>query len=266
MFQSVPEFLKTVAVLLLIAGLLVIGGIAGSILADAVGGPKAADFANVTFTNATGETISGYLNIQQANEVYPGIILLPDQWGLNEERVRMANRLSERGYAVLALDIYRGQATGVIFRALLLAATTAETDILTDVEAAHDYLASLEQVDSEHIGVIGFGTGGKLALEYAVQHPEVAASVTLYGDVITNPDELRDAGAVMGIFPAEGGNFPVEAFEAALEDAGIAYEVKVYEDVGPGFVSFPTVSVANTPASNAFEDMVAFFDAMLKPE
>jgi carboxymethylenebutenolidase len=149
---------------------------------------------------------------------------------------------------------------------MLLAATTTETDVLTDIEAAYDYLVELDQVDPDHIGLVGFSLGGGLALDYAVQHPEIGAAVNLYGDVITDPDILRGSGPIMGIFPAEGTNFPVEDFEAALEAAGVTYEVNLSEGVGPDFVSFPTVTINNTAASEAFDDMLDFLDTALKPE
>ena len=266
MFQAIAQFTRAILAIGLIGIILVVGGVIGIIAADAFFGPKAADFANVTFPNASGETITGHLNIPQANDIFPAVILLPDQWGLNDERIRIANRLSDQGYVVLTLDIYRGQGTGVILRAMLLAATTAETDVLTDIEAAYDYLVELDQVDPDHIGLVGFSLGGGLALDYAVQHPEIAATVNLYGDVITDPDTLRGSGPIMGIFPAEGTSFPIEDFEAALEAAAVTYEVNRYEGVGPDFVAFPTVSINNTAASDAFDDMLDFLDTALKPE
>ena len=270
MFESFLELSKVIAIILLIGVLLAVGALAGVIGADAIFGPKASDHSNITYPNPTGEgDLYAYLNIPQAEGPYPGVLMLPYQWGLNSQITRLANFLSERGYIVLVPDLYRGSASDSTPRAVLLTQITPDEQLFNDIQAGYDHLQTLRQIDPDKIAVVGFGYGGRVALRYAAQQPQLAATVNISGQVLTTADSLANIGAgpVLGLFGEADTATPPDqltAFGVALETAGIDYEIKTYPRAASEFVKLPDLTVFNSAAYNAWNDMIGFLDATLK--
>jgi carboxymethylenebutenolidase len=270
MFEAIVELARVIAVILLIGMLLAVGALVGVVAADAAFGPKAADFSNITYPNpAGGGDLYAYLNIPQAEGPYPGVIMLPYQWGLNTEMTRLANFLSERGYITIVPDLYRGTATETLPRALLLTRLTPDDQLFADIQASFNYLTTLDEIDPTRIGIVGFGYGGGVALRYATRNPRLAATVDISGEVITSAEMLNgfEAGPVMGIFGANDTAIPptqIGQFGAALEAAGIEHEIKTYEKVGSDFIKLPDLSIFNSTAYVAWTDMIHFLDEALK--
>jgi carboxymethylenebutenolidase len=207
-----------------------------------------------------------------ADGLYPAVLMVHEWWGLNEDMTEMADILASEGYVVLAVDVYRGEVGTTPDEAMALRQANAAEQVDSDMQAAFDYVASLPFVDATNIGVIGFCYGGGVALRHATQNVEIAAAADLYGQVIEDPDgfgALLDSGApVLGIFGSEDQQFPpetVEAFEAALSEAGITHTVTVYDGVGHAFVDAETIETTEQ-AEQAWNEVLAFFEENLKDE
>ena len=267
--NSIVQFLRVLVVILFLSALLFIGGVIGVFAGDVLNGPKATDFSNVAYENEDSVELHAYLRVPPAAGRYPGVLMLPDRWGLNQEFVRMANLLADQGYAVMVPDLYRGQSTDALPRALALSLTTSEVQMLDDVDNAFHYLSSVSRVDTDRIGIIGFNFGGDSALRYATYNPQIRATATLFGSVITDPEELRGLGGpVKGIYvtndwlirPAS-----IEAFDGALKEAGVPHDIRVYDHLSTGFLRFPLVAVRGTEINDIWKaEVVDFFDAHLK--
>lgn len=78
-----------------------------------------------------------------------------------------------------------------------------------------------------------------------------------YGTPITDPDRLAALpGPVVGVFGAEDSSIPlggVEAFERALEAAGVPHDIRVYDGVGHAFVGGMDEILAGGAAGEAWE-------------
>lgn len=266
--DAILHFLRVVLIIGLILILLLLGGFVGVFAADAVFGPRANHVSNVSYPAADGSELLAYLNIQPGPELRPGIILIPDYWGLDQQMQRLTNHLSDAGYVVITPDMYRGAASAMIFRAYLLGTLITPGQANSDLQRALDYLTSLSTVRPDAIGVMGLGYGGGAALRFAAHEPRVSAVVNAYGAVITNADELRELrGPVKGVFaqidpllhPAR-----VEQFGALLDEAGIENELTIYENMTNGFLRFPDVTVIGRVPYEAWQDILAFFDRHLK--
>ena len=63
----------------------------------------------ITFTRPDGKSVEAYLvepdNIQNA----PGVVVIQEWWGLDDEIKNVANRLVAAGYRALVPDLYRGK-------------------------------------------------------------------------------------------------------------------------------------------------------------
>lgn len=168
---------------------------------------------------------------------------------MSEDTTYFADLLADKGYYVLAPDLFRNVASeedNLVWN-LWNVISTPQSRLDLDADAAFAYLLSISAVDKNRVASgPGFCFGGSQALLFAARH-RMAASVTLYGSVI---DDLHDAGSdawgaidesvpVLGIYGAEDtliSTESVQKFEAAMEQKGMSYNVTIYDNVGHAFV------------------------------
>jgi carboxymethylenebutenolidase len=254
---------------LAVLAVLVVGGI---ILFDTLApAQRASDFANVSFTSPDGVPLQGYLARPAADGPHPALLLIHAFYGLDADIVAKADRLAEQGYVVLAADAYRDRSTRLLPRAIFLVITTSQDQITADMLSAWGYLRALPEVDPTRIGAVGFCFGGTQVLEMGVFNPDVAASVIFYGSSpITDPNALGSfgmGGPVLAIYGEEDAGIPLEevrGFEAAMQARGIPHTVTVYPGVGHAFVHADNIDQPG-PAADAWQQMLAFLQAELKP-
>ena len=237
---------------------------AGFILYDAQFGPTAATHTNMTFTDAQGNTLLGYLAQPDTPGPHPAVLLIHEWWGLNEGIPPLADALAEEGYVVLAADAYRGNLTSSIPRAIWLVLTTPEERIFADLDAALDHLRGLDSVDSEQVATMGFCFGGGHSLQLGMrQSQNLALTIMYYGAVVTEPDLLRpltEGKGVLGIFAEEDEQiFPADVleFEAALNTLDIENQITIYPGVGHGFLNEDNFQEPG-PAGDAWQQTLAF--------
>ncbi|NIT56350.1 MAG: dienelactone hydrolase family protein, partial [Aliifodinibius sp.] len=61
----------------------------------------------VQYATVDGQTISGYLARPEGIKNAPGIIVIHEWWGLNDNIRMMTNKLAGEGYTALAVDLYK---------------------------------------------------------------------------------------------------------------------------------------------------------------
>lgn len=249
--------------------LLLIALFVGVVVADATFGADATDYTNVTYTAADGTEIHGYLaRPADDTQTYPGVLMVHEWWGINAEITELADELASEGYVVLAPDTYRGETTSLVPRALVLRLSVPMERVTQDMQASYDYLTSLDGV-GDNVGVIGFCYGGEVALNYGSENTAIDATINLYGSTPTDPDAFGaltdDDAALLGIFGADDGMIPLEevnAFDDALDEAGVTHTVSIYDGVGHAFVQPETIAEAGA-AQDAWEEILAFFELHL---
>ncbi len=262
--SRVRVWMKRIGLGLLAVLLVLVIGLAGVFLYDAVWGPKTADVANVRFSDGGGGELMGYLARPAEAGVYPAVLLIHEWWGLNEGIRVLADALAEEGYVVLAADGYRGQVASTIPRALWLRLTTPTEQVEGDMDAALAHLLSLEGVDPERAASMGFCFGGGHSLQLGLRQSEnLALTILYYGAVVTEPALLRpltDGQPVLGIFAEEDNTiFPEEVleFEAALNSLEIENEITIYADVGHAFLTEENYDQPGA-AGEAWQQTLAF--------
>lgn len=253
-----------IGTLALVLGLVVV--LAGVVALDAFTGPKTADYTNTTFTAVDGSELIGYLAQPEGDGPHAAVLMLHEWWGLNEEITVLADAMAAEGYVVLVPDAYRGRVTSLVPRALWMRLTTPEETIHADIDAALDYLLSQPNVDPARVASLGFCFGGEQSLQLALRQPEpLAATVIYYGSLVTEASALApltQAEPVLGIFGAEDQQIPVSevnAFEAALAQAGINHEVTIYDGVGHAFVTAENYNESGA-GGEAWQQAVAFLN------
>jgi carboxymethylenebutenolidase len=170
---------------------------------------------------------------------HPGVIVIHEIFGLNDDIRQIAGRVADLGYAALAPDLYdKGGMRLVCIARTMMTLSRGEGDAFKDIDAARKYLQQQPTVDASRIGVIGFCMGGGFALMYAARTP-LGVAATFYGDVPKFSDALRGVCPVLGGFGGQDRIFAEQGrrLEKLLTELGIDHDVKVYEDAGHSFMS-----------------------------
>jgi carboxymethylenebutenolidase len=216
------------------------------------------------------DDVMGFWAAPEGKGPFPGIVVIHEWWGLDNWVKDQARALAKEGYAVLAVDLYRGKATDKQEEAHQLMMGLSEERATQDLKAAVDYLSSRPEVNKKAIGVIGWCMGGKWAFHTATVDPRVVAVVAYYGMPPQDPAAIKKIkAAVMGNFGAEDkGPKPEDAraFEAALKKEGKVADFKIYEGAGHAFANpnNPWHGYREEAAKDAWARTTAFFAKYLK--
>lgn len=107
----------------------------------------------------------------------PGVLILHSWWGLNPFIKKLADRLSDEGFTVLAPDLFSGQTPSDQASA---EATLRDADPNHLASTTLSALGVLARQSS--VGIIGLGMGGSLGLWVSVRVPDlVHRVVSFYG-------------------------------------------------------------------------------------
>ncbi|MFX8133543.1 dienelactone hydrolase family protein, partial [Acinetobacter baumannii] len=65
----------------------------------------------ISFKRPDGQELQGYLAKPAKTEGAPGVVVIQEWWGLNDQIRGVADRLARAGYVALVPDLYRGTMT-----------------------------------------------------------------------------------------------------------------------------------------------------------
>src|ERR1700730_17604896 len=190
----------------------------------------------------TGETISfpagsntaqreGYLVRPDGDGPFPGVVIIHEIYGLNENIKDIARRFADVGYVALAVDLFTGRnRTVCMFRFMgQMLFTPLNNTSVHALKEALTFLAQQPAVDAEKLGAIGFCMGGGFAIAWASTDNRLKAIAPYYG---SNPRPLE---AVSRLFPVVG-SYPHKDFtttqgqklDVELDRYNIAHDIKIY--------------------------------------
>jgi len=133
----------------------------------------------ISYERPDGQSVVGYLAEPLKGANAPGMVLIQEWWGLNDQIKGVADKLAATGYRALVPDLYRGKVALEANEAEHLMTNLNFGDAAgQDVRGAVRYLKASGSVK---VGVTGFCMGGALTLLAAVNVPEADAGVAWYG-------------------------------------------------------------------------------------
>ena len=218
---------------------------------------------------------------------WPGVLLFMDGHGVRPALFEIAERLASSGYVVAVPDLYyrtgyRAPAGATLFTDPVARAhwtehilpTLSIANVMRDVPAFGDYLASRPDVRAGRIGVTGYCLGGRLALATAGHYPGLVAAVASYhgGHLATDaPDSPHRLAPKITARVYVGGARDDASFdepqrtrlEAALREAGVDYRIEMY-DARHGWVPSDTAAHDAAAAERHWRTLLELFDATLR--
>lgn len=182
------------------------------------------------------QVLHGYLATPDGEGPWPGVVLMHEAFGVDENMRRHADRLAKAGYLTLAPDLYSQGGIRRCLVATMRAMLSGKGRAFADLEAARKWLVDSPDCTGR-IGAIGFCLGGGFALLTVHAHDAVAAN---YGFLPKNIDEvMADACPVVASYGARDRQLrsAPARLEAALTKAGVVHDVKQYPKAGHSFLN-----------------------------
>src|SRR5215218_2970393 len=228
--------------------------------------------ANVTFPGSDGAEIAAYQAMPSSGEgSFPVVLICHENRGLTAYVQDVARRWAVQGYLVAALDLLsREGGTASIDPAEAPALLSDESKLqrhIDDFRAAAAYYATQENADATRLGMNGFCFGGVITWRATTQMPEMTGAAPFYGPPPPLEDVPNIQAAVFGVYSDDPDDFANEGRDelvAALEEAGVTFEIKVYPDTQHAFHNDTSPRWNEEQALAAWNDTVAWFETYVK--
>jgi dienelactone hydrolase len=221
-------------------------------------------------------TLRGYLAFDEKKQgKRPGVLVMPEAFGLGEHAKKRAERLADLGYVAFAGDPY---GNGIELANLQEAMKHAgplfaePAKLRKRGRAALDYLASTPHTDAGRLASIGFCMGGTFSLELARDGAPLRGIVSFHGGLQTQrPAEAGKVKAkILVCTGADDTLIPVEqvnAFEAEMIKAGADWQVITYGGAKHSFTNpnsdslgMPGIGYHKSTDVRSWKAMTDFFE------
>jgi carboxymethylenebutenolidase len=224
-----------------------------------------------------GARLRAELFLPDAEGPQPGVVVLHESFGLNDDIRRIAGRFAQAGYAALAPDLYsHGTRVVCLSRVMVDMLSGGVAREIGDIHATREALAARPEVDAQRIAVAGFCQGGGFALVAGAQ-PGFSAAAVNYGVVPSDRAQLDGSCPVVASYGARDrvvGRKMAERLERHLTALGVPHDVKTYDQAGHSLFSrvdgwqgwlarVPTpmaVGYDEDAAEDGWRRMLAFFE------
>jgi len=220
----------------------------------------------ISYAGANG-TMNAYIVRPQKEKPYAAVMVIHENRGLNAHIEDVARRVAQAGYLAIAPDALSPQG-----------GTPADTDKARELFSTLDakqnlqnFINGLAYVKTRKdanglLGCVGFCWGGAMANQLAVNVPDLKAAVSFYGSQPKAEDVSKIKAAVQLHYASldERINAGIPAYEQALKEAGIKYELYMYEGVNHAFHNDTSAARYNEAAAKlAWQRTLDFYKKYL---
>jgi len=211
-----------------------------------------------------GRATRGYVAAPVGEGPWPGVVVIQEWWGLNDNIRDIADRFAREGFVALAPDLYYGETAHEPDEARKLAMALTYPDALQVIQSAVDYLIALDEVSPKKIGLTGFCMGGGLAWHGAAKLEGIGAAAPCYGGgpELSPEEAARIDVPVLAIYgELDRGVSPEVARRRAelMDAAGVQHETIIYPDAEHAFMNDQRPVYHPEAAEDAFRRIVNLF-------
>jgi carboxymethylenebutenolidase len=206
--------------------------------------------------------LAGFLARPQGEGPFPGLIVIHEIYGLEENVKNCARRFAEAGYVSLAVDLFAGSnKTVCMFRTMSgLLFHSLDHQGIHNLKAALNYLETLPDVNPTRVGAVGYCMGGSLAIAWACTDNRLKAIAPYYAVNPKPQQALERLCPVVGSYPEK--DFTArqgQRLDLTLDQYGVAHDIKIYSDAQHSFVNPDRSHYNRDAAEDSWERVLAFF-------
>jgi carboxymethylenebutenolidase len=233
---------------------------------------------------AGGGRMGGYLARPEGKGPHPAVIVFMEIFGINSHIRDVTDRVASEGYVALAPDYFHRTGPGVEFayddegmqKGFALLNQLKSDEVISDAQAAIDYLGGRDDVKGDRIGCMGFCIGGHVTYLTACE-TRVKAAASFYGGGIAGSAGLgggestvgrsgKIKGRILCLFGDKDEYIPdeeVQTIRQALEKGGAKHDVVVYPGASHGFFCDQRDSYLESAAGDAWQRVKSLFSQEL---
>jgi carboxymethylenebutenolidase len=221
---------------------------------------------DITYPGETGKILAHYAR-PKVEEKLPAVVVIHENRGLNPHTKDVARRVALEGFIAIAPDAVSplGGTPEDPDEARTLMRQLDSEETTKNFVAAVEYLKTHPQSTGK-VGVTGFCWGGGVTNQVAVNSPDLAASVPFYGRQPAQEDVPKIKADVLAHYAGNDQriNEGIPAFEKAMQEASIEYEIYMYEGAGHAFFNDTRSRYHEEASKLAWERTIDFFNKKLK--
>ncbi len=211
--------------------------------------------------------LEGYLARPEGEGPFPGIVVIHEAYGLNENMKDISRRFADQGYVALAVDLFAGRNRAVcMFRFMgNLLLHSLHNNTIADLKASLTFLSEQPGVDSARLGAVGYCMGGSFAIAWACTDERLKAIAPYYA---MNPRPLEAVNRlcpVVGSYPGSDFTTPNgQKLDVELERYQVSHDIKIYPGAKHSFFNDTSRNYNESAAQDSWGRVLAFFGEHLK--
>jgi carboxymethylenebutenolidase len=221
---------------------------------------------DIKYPGETGDILAHYARPKGKGKL-PGVVVIPEIWGLVPHIEDVARRVALEGFLAIAPDPLSplGGTPESVDEARKLMSELDGQETTKNLVAAVEYLKTHPQSTGK-VGVTGFCWGGGMTNQVAVNSPDVQAAVPFYGRQPATEDVPKIKASMLIHYAGDDEriNAGIPAFEAALNEASVEYQIFMYEGAKHAFFNDTSPRYHEEASKLAWERTIAFFKEKLK--
>jgi len=220
--------------------------------------------------------IPGYRAMPSEGRAFPAVLVVQEIFGVHEHIKDVCRRLAKSGYLAVAPELYARQgdvsSLSEIEQIRTIVAKVPDAQVMTDLDAAVEWIKASGDGNVERLGVTGFCWGGRIVWLYAAHSAQVKAGVAWYGRLVGKANELQPAhpldmaatlkAPVLGLYGGSDQGIPLETVEQmkqALRAADSPSTIIVYPDTPHAFYADYRASYRKEAAEDGWSRLLAWF-------
>jgi len=197
---------------------------------------------------------------------FPGVIVIHEIFGLNDNIREITRQFAEQGYAALGVDLFSNRNRMVCMMQLIhgMLIRPLNNSMLADLKSSVAFLQKQLDVDANRIGTVGFCMGGAYALQLAITNKGLKAASVFYG---ANPKPLEavaEACPIIGSYPDK--DFTTKAAQelgVRLTKYNVPHDIKIYDNTQHSFYNQQRTPFEVDASKDAWQRMLTFFEQHL---
>lgn len=223
--------------------------------------------AQMTSFQSGSRQLEGYMARPEGDGPFPGIVIIHEIFGLNENMKDISRRFAAQGYVALAVDLFAGRNRAVcMFRMMAgVLLNPLHNGGIHDLKAALTFLSEQPGVDASRLGAVGYCLGGSFAIAWACTDERLQVIAPYYAG---NPRPLK---AVARLCPVVG-SYPDKDFttsagqklDVELDRYRVAHDIKIYPRAKHSFFNDTIGSYNESAAQDSWRRVLAFFEEHLE--
>lgn len=208
---------------------------------------------------------------------FPVVLVVQEIFGVHEHIKDICRRFAKLGYLAIAPELYarQGDVSGLTDIPEIIKTVVSKVpdeQVMSDLDAAVEYVKKSGKGDTSKLGVTGFCWGGRITWLYTAHNKGVKAGVAWYGRLVGDKDPLHPkhptdiAGElhapVLGLYGGADPGIPlasVEKMREALKAANKPSEIIVYPDTPHGFYADYRMSYRKDKADEGWKKLQEWF-------